>query len=160
MRGLSRRDGLSGSLLHGSRRQMPQLRYQDADQPLHEKLRAQRPETALPLPQPAAVKRTPGTSDENAAKLSPEDYYCKIIAENPADKKAGYTKLSTGSVKFNAVNVGQRVVEADQNKNQAGRSSDKILDSAEGVEGFAEPLAAKGDENGEDHNRNCGANAV
>ncbi len=160
MRDLSRRDGLNGSLPCGSRRQRPRLLHENADRQFREKFRAQRPAKALPLLQSAAVMRKTGTSDENAAKLSPEDYCCKIIAENTADKKAGYTKLSMGSVKFNAVNVGQRVVEADQNENQAGRGSDKIFNFVDCVEGFAEPLASESDENSEKHNRNCGANAI
>ena len=160
MRGLNRCGGLNDSLRHGSRRQMLCRHYENAFRLLHEKFRARRPATMLPLPQSAAVMRKTGTSDENAAKLSPEDYCCKIIAENTADKKAGYTKLSMGSVKFNAVNVGQRVVEADQNENQAGRGSDKIFNFVDCVEGFAEPLASESDENSEKHNRNCGANTV
>ena len=89
MRDLNRCDGLSGSLPCGSRRQTLRLRFEIVDRPLREKFRAQRPETALLLPKPAAAMRKPGTSDENAAKLSPEDDCCKIIAENSADKKAG-----------------------------------------------------------------------
>ena len=89
MRDLSRRDGLNGSLPCGSRRQRPQLQHENAGRQSREKFRARRPAAALPLPQSAAVTRKTGTSNENAAKLSPEDYYCRIIAENPADKKAG-----------------------------------------------------------------------
>jgi hypothetical protein len=57
------------------------LRFEIVDRPLREKFRAQRPETALLLPKPAAAMRKPGTSDENTARLTPVYVYTGIIAE-------------------------------------------------------------------------------
>jgi len=94
MRGLNRCGGLNDSLRHGSRRQRPQLRHENADCRFREKFRAQRPATVLPLPQSAAVMRKPGTSDENAAKLSPEIILTQIIADK-SQKMAALIKDET-----------------------------------------------------------------
>ena len=56
--------------------------------------------------------------------------------------------------------MGKSIVKANGDKNNAGGGSDKIFDSIEGIEGFAQPLAAKGDETRKNNDRNCGANAI
>ena len=56
--------------------------------------------------------------------------------------------------------MGKSIVKANDDKNNAGGGSDKIFDSIEGIEGFAQPLAAKGDETRKNNDRNCGANAI
>lgn len=81
MRDLNRRDGLNGSLPHGSHRQTLRRHYENADFPPHEKIRVQRPAAALPLLQKAAVKQEVGTSGEKTAKLTPEIILTQIIAD-------------------------------------------------------------------------------
>ena len=68
--------------------------YENAFRLLHEKFRARRPATMLPLPQSAAVMRKTGTSDENAAKLSPEIILTQIIADK-SQKMAALIKDET-----------------------------------------------------------------